>query len=532
MFRVGRVDEPLPSAGISHIAEHLALSSFGSVGHSMNGRVEATRTLFMASGTPGEVSKFLVDVASRLHDLPFDRLETETRILRAEAASSKTGTVESLLALRYGASGFGQYVRPEYGLNWLGAPELMAWSQERFCTNNAAVWLTFAPPEDLEIALPAGTQRPLENVHPVDLAYPAVLQRASAELALSLVGEWGPALAGLSRMLRDRLQSRLRDELGISYQAHADYQRLESATAHLTLAASTTPDQATELVTPVLGICDSVCAHGTTAEEIETDAGRFERALNEPGAIIGLLDQRATAALIAQPWVNPRDLIQQLRTIHPETHGRLMNELMQTSLWLVPTASTLPPGRFHSFPEWSTYRLTGQTLRPDARERTNIHPEGLVLAHEGLTYVHDEPRAQIITIRYADCVALLRWDGGQRGLIDSDGSSIQVLPTRWRKGSNLDSVIDSHVRQALWVPMGNLTAPSRPQRHRVSNRLLAWIALFAAVFAGGGVQNLSTPQGGGKLTPLADVVLTTIVAIIAVASVALIVVRQRRAPHA
>jgi hypothetical protein len=41
-------------------------------------------------------------------------------------------------------------MQPELGLNWLGEAELSSWSRERFCTNNAALWLTFPPGDGLE----------------------------------------------------------------------------------------------------------------------------------------------------------------------------------------------------------------------------------------------------------------------------------------------------------------------------------------------------------------------------------------------
>ena len=49
-FRVGRTDEPLPQAGISHIVEHLALSRLGMQEYDHNGFVDATRTVFHSVG--------------------------------------------------------------------------------------------------------------------------------------------------------------------------------------------------------------------------------------------------------------------------------------------------------------------------------------------------------------------------------------------------------------------------------------------------------------------------------------------------
>jgi predicted Zn-dependent peptidase len=106
VFRAGGVDETLPTAGVSHLVEHLALFTAGTRRFTVNGFVEGTRTAFWASGTRDEVTGFLTDVARALGDLPLERLDAERRVLRTEESSSgANGPPAVLLGLRYGPHG-------------------------------------------------------------------------------------------------------------------------------------------------------------------------------------------------------------------------------------------------------------------------------------------------------------------------------------------------------------------------------------------------------------------------------------------
>src|SRR5439155_980562 len=89
VFRVGQVDETLPTHGITHLVEHLAMYPLMQnleAANRINARVEPFRTRFMASGTPEEIATFLADVTTSLTNLPLDRLENEKKVLRRVTA--------------------------------------------------------------------------------------------------------------------------------------------------------------------------------------------------------------------------------------------------------------------------------------------------------------------------------------------------------------------------------------------------------------------------------------------------------------
>src|SRR6476660_1410871 len=96
VFRVGRSDETLATAGITHLVEHLAFSKLGQLRHPHNGMVDNVRTVLHASGSEDEVVAFVGNVTRALSGLPTDRLEAEARVLRTEAAGRSGGFSEEL----------------------------------------------------------------------------------------------------------------------------------------------------------------------------------------------------------------------------------------------------------------------------------------------------------------------------------------------------------------------------------------------------------------------------------------------------
>src|SRR5262245_15752365 len=77
VFRVGVCDEALPVRGITHLCEHMALSTFDRRDYAFNGFVTPNLTHFVVQGSPDQVVRHLSDVAEALHDLPTSRFEKE-----------------------------------------------------------------------------------------------------------------------------------------------------------------------------------------------------------------------------------------------------------------------------------------------------------------------------------------------------------------------------------------------------------------------------------------------------------------------
>ncbi|MDP8943744.1 MAG: hypothetical protein M3N16_06470, partial [Actinomycetota bacterium] len=156
-FRSGMADEPPPLRGISHLVEHLSCFTFGDRDRDrdrVNGFVDLLRTVFFAQGTQDEVSAFLRDIARAIAEPRLDRLDTERRVLRTEAAGDPGDFTARQLFLRYGYAGFGASFVRELGLGWIGPHEVERWRGERFTAGNAAVWAHGPRPPEAPLELP------------------------------------------------------------------------------------------------------------------------------------------------------------------------------------------------------------------------------------------------------------------------------------------------------------------------------------------------------------------------------------------
>lgn len=137
--RVGTADETLPTAGITHLVEHLVMGAIGRPEHVHNAYVDDTSCVFFAEGERAEVLEFVALVGRAIAAGDLSRLEHERRVLRAEAAQRESGVVARLLDLRFGVAGYGLGSEAELGLRWIGEAELRAWWTARFTRGNVAL---------------------------------------------------------------------------------------------------------------------------------------------------------------------------------------------------------------------------------------------------------------------------------------------------------------------------------------------------------------------------------------------------------
>src|SRR5687767_1314723 len=127
VFRVGFADETLPTHGITHLVEHLALFPLGRRLAEFNGVVGPHVTSFFAQGEPDELVAFLRDVSTALHALPHERVEAEKRVLLAESAGHQASFPDRMAWMRWGETGPGLADVRELGLRRLGAEDLDRW---------------------------------------------------------------------------------------------------------------------------------------------------------------------------------------------------------------------------------------------------------------------------------------------------------------------------------------------------------------------------------------------------------------------
>ena len=190
VFRVGRFDEALPVAGITHLIEHLTLSTRHKASYQFNAEVSGRFTAFvMESADPADTADFITAVCQGLTADHRHGLEQEKRILRTEAASrGGAGAVGTCLNERYGATGPGLAAYPEYGLHRLGWAEIEAWRRRWFVAGNAVLCVSGVIPPGLRVELPAGPAPAMAPLRPLGLPLPGFVLGGRGGIGLSLAG--------------------------------------------------------------------------------------------------------------------------------------------------------------------------------------------------------------------------------------------------------------------------------------------------------------------------------------------------------
>ncbi len=425
MFRVGRADETLVTAGITHAVEHLALSGIGRQAHEWNGMVDATFTRFVVSGAPAEVVEHLSAVCDALRDFPVDRLGPELRILRTEERRHGTSPLSADLFQRYGAQGFGLLDMPELGLRRLGAEEVAGWAARHFNRNNVALWLSGPAPRTLRLDLPDGEHTPTPPRQVALPSLPACVGIGLDGAALSLIGDGTIGVGTGTRILRERAFRRLRQDLAIAYAVEPAGVELGPDQLLMQLVADATAENSLAVRDTLAETAIDLAEHGPTAEELAHEVSCATRAWAEDHAVLGWLDQAATARLWGTEATPAEDVMDRAQHLTVNQVGHAWAAAAETSLLLC--------GR--DLPELDHWPYVSDCSTA-IEEGTELHPAPgseecgiLRVGPEGLTWL-PHPKTPV-AVRFDDLVVVQRWENGDRLLIAPSGHRIAVIPSAW-----------------------------------------------------------------------------------------------------
>ena len=448
VFRVGRADETLATAGITHAVEHLALSGIGRQAYEWNGMVDATFTRFVVTGTPAEVVEHLGMVCEALRNVPLDRLEPELRILRTEAKRHGSSPLSADLFQRYGAQGFGLLDMSELGLRRLSVDEVAGWAARHFNHSNAALWMSGSVPRTLRLDLPDGEPTPAPPREAVLPRLPACVGIGLDGAALSLIGDGTMGIGTGTRILRERAYRRLRHDLAITYAVEPA--GVELGPEHsLTQLVADAPHEHSQAVRDTLAeTATELTEHGPTIEEVAHDLSCAARAWAEDHAVLAWLDRAATGRLWGSEATPAEEVMARAQHLTADQVGHAWAAAAETSLLLC--------GR--DLPELDHWPYVSDCSTA-IEEGTELHPAPgseecgiLRVGPQGLTWLPD-PKTPV-AVRFDDLVVVQRWENGDRLLIATSGHRIGVIPSAWWGGWELTSYIDERTPAHLAVDMG------------------------------------------------------------------------------
>lgn len=466
LVRVGRADETLRTAGLTHLVEHLALFEVGRRPFQYNGQVEVAQTWFYAAGTVEEVAGFLGEVAAGLRELPLDRVDREKRILATEALRGQGGPDERLLGLRYGPVGYGLANHVELGLGWVGREEVAAWASERFTVRNAVAWLTAEPPESLDLSLAPGPRSDVPAPEPIpSLSTPCQLAEGSGGVAMSFVGSRTAALHAGSLIAAERAHARLRREAAVSYAPNVAYFPLDGRVAHVVLNADCKDQEAGGVRDELLRILDDLAEHGPSEAELEWDRMLLERALNESGWAPGLLDTTARSILSGAPPTSRAKLLREREELTREQVASALREAAESLLVLVPAGVSTRAAR-----ALAEYDVVNRT--PLGGRRFPVVPlwaqwgerSEILVGPVGLEYRVTDPW-KTMSWPFAECVAGVRLLSGSLNVIDRGGATVTVYPDRYVDGHDALGMILDALGDERIVPLTERERELEPVVH-------------------------------------------------------------------
>lgn len=464
-FRVGRLDETLATAGVTHLVEHLALADTHDATYKFNAEVSGRFTsFFVESADPRDISDFFGTVCAGLTADREAGLEKEKRILRTEAASrGGSGALGACLSMRYGARGPGLLGYDEIGLHRLSWPEIEAWRRRWFVTGNAVLWIAGTIPGELRLELLPGPPPPSDLPRPLPLDLPGYFTYGRGGVGISAVGPRDLAGAATADVLQQRLTKVLRHEHGLSYRVQATRDELHTDLAHSWLAADALPDQISVTAHTMLGALEQLASDGCTPEEIQDYTRRLREMYQSPAGPATMLHRRACDLLEQRPAREPEEVLDQVAALAPREVGDACGELLAQAIVVTPGLVPAVDGRMRRLPAWSAETVTGPCI--DSR-----HPgRSLTVGTAGMTLAMG--RGKQVTVKFDAVAAMLRWTDGKRTLVGDDGFVLQLDPAEWSTGDELASMLDAKVDPLRTADMDAAGPPGQAAEPPSSGRL-------------------------------------------------------------
>lgn len=439
-FRVGMADEPLARAGITHLIEHLALHRLGVSDVHRNGVTNTAVTHFLMQGSANEAVEFIHSLCASLHDLPFERLETEKSILNTEASHRELGWARRLAAARYGARDYGIPGFAELGLPALTPDDLRGWASTYFTRDNAVLWFSGDDvPAGLDPILPAGRRRPLPTPSSALPMTPASISTGPQGLVgLSAVVRRGPAAMLFTELLERELFRHLRHEGGLSYAISAEYTARDAEYAEIHATADALPATQDKLISSLVNILAGLRTGGIDPESLEVLRSRLVEARQAPDAAAQALPGLAADLLFGRRLPSEATVLDRFRALTGDDVHAAAAEALDCALLILPGQS------FAADDAGYAPVSTGSAVAAIGLPYRGFDDPGTQLV-VGASAVSLDRQGSFATVKYAECVAMQAWPDGARHLWGHDGVRVAIEPNLFDAPEGFLTPLDSTI---------------------------------------------------------------------------------------
>jgi Peptidase M16 inactive domain len=446
-FGVGRADEPVVRGGMTHLAEHLILTSIDDALDHSNGTTEAFRVTFVTRGSPSHVSRFLRDVCAAIEAPRLSRIHQEAKVLRTEAAGrGGMGMSLRLAWMRAGYQGIGTVGMPEFFLDAPDEEVLRAWIAKTFVTGNAAIWIAGELPDDLTVALLQGPRLDRPAPRWIDgFETPTMVVDDAAAVGASFLVERSAAMGAAFHALNRQLTRRIRVDRGLGYEVGNEWLALDRDQALATVWVTCLPEATRDVQQIVLETVDDVASRGPTDDELSRDYQTFPQDLGDPRGFPSRLDAHVRDMLLGDDPV-PRtvaSLLEERWRLESAHVAAAFKHARDSMLFVLPRSGIDPQRPFKRYPGPPTDAMGGdRTFELVTKGRGPFHKAPaarLSIGRGGLAV--DVKARRLMAVRWPDCVAIIR-ERDTRRVLGRDGSVVHVHRSDWRDGGAALSLVD------------------------------------------------------------------------------------------
>ena len=461
VFGCGTRDETFMTIGVTHLVEHLVMSTLPRTHHDSSATVDLFTTEFVATGRPDQVVAFLRTVCAGISAIPVDRLPQEVGVLDAEDGMATRPTAAALLTRRFGARDVGLETYAGPGLRQLSAADVTAHAARFFVAGNAALWLTGPPPDGLELRLPPGERVRRAEPAPARQDGPRWSREPVDASGVLLSGERDAAWNIAMSVLAERVREDARHQRGLSYEVFGDIFTTGPLRREYLIGADARPGEDGAVAEILWEHLRRLAEGGPTDAELAHEKEGFVETYDDPRWAASEVALQARAAVLDAPRTTPEERLREVAEVTREDVAAAVAGALPTALVAVPYGVTpslpgmseggcprmtgSPFGR--EFSMKTLVRLLAGTLRPS---RLYVSTSGIALRHpDGDT--HETAFADVIGIEY---------DGEMRKVFGANGCVLHVVPTAYRDDDVISAALDQFVPAALRFARGGGPVPA------------------------------------------------------------------------
>jgi hypothetical protein len=461
-FRVGRADEPVIRGGMTHLAEHLILTSISDALDHSNGATEPFRVTFVVRGSPERASRFLRDVCAAIERPRFGRMHEEAKVLRTEAAGrGGMGMSFRLMWMRTGYQGIGSVSLPEFFLDALDEGVLREWMNRHLVAGNAAIWIAGELPDDLTVSLPPGPRTEPPEVRWIDgFVTPTLVVDEAPGVGASFYVERNVATAAAIRALSRQLTRRIRVDRGLGYEVGSEYLPVSRDHALVSVWTTCLPEATREVQQIMLESIDDIAARGPSDEELSGQYQQFAQDMADPMAIPGRLHAQVRDLLLGgHPSPKPvAALLEEQWRLESPHVALAFDRARDSMLLLLPESGKDPQRQFQPYPGPPMGPMGGhRTFELNTKERRGLlrktRAPRLAIGAGGVA-IDGSDGSRIMAVRWADSVGIIR-ERNVRSILGRDGTVLQVYEAEWRDGRAAVGLIDKFGPADLVIPVSS-----------------------------------------------------------------------------